>query len=141
MTTKSTITWKRIGTLALSLTLAWGLGPVYAQSGVSAAAVSSTCGSGDHGLSATLKKGSGVEDYLSGGSPAAGKVGIGRSYDAGSTWKNIDLKGPGYSSRISFPSAQTGWLVVTSDNSPAIYQTTDGGTSWAQKMLLPSERD
>lgn len=79
--------------------------------------------------------------YLSGGSPAAGKVGIGRSYDAGSTWENIDLEDPGYSSRISFPSAQTGWLVITSDNSPAVYQTTDGGTSWVQKMLLPSERD
>lgn len=79
--------------------------------------------------------------YLSGGSPAAGKVGIGRSYDAGFTWENIDLKDPGYSSRISFPSAQIGRLVVTSDNEPAVYQTTDGGTSWVQKMLLPSERD
>ncbi|WP_145326606.1 WD40/YVTN/BNR-like repeat-containing protein [Paenibacillus xylanexedens] len=78
--------------------------------------------------------------YLSAGSPAAGKVGIGRSYDKGSTWKNVDLKDPGYSSRISFPSAKTGWLVVTSDNSPAIYQTTDGGTTWTQKMLLPSEQ-
>ncbi|ETT41394.1 hypothetical protein C161_00100 [Paenibacillus sp. FSL R5-192] len=79
--------------------------------------------------------------YLSAGSPAAGKVGIGRSYDTGSTWKNIDLRDPGYSSRISFPSAKTGWLVVTSDNSPAIYQTIDGGTTWTQKMLLPSEQD
>lgn len=79
--------------------------------------------------------------YLSGGSPAAGKVGIGRSYDAGSTWKNIDLKDPGYSSRISFPSAKTGWLVVTSDNSPAIYETTDGGTTWKQKILLPAENE
>ncbi|WP_221807738.1 hypothetical protein [Paenibacillus illinoisensis] len=63
------------------------------------------------------------------------------SIGIGSTWKNIDLKAPGYSSRISFPSAQTGRLVVTSDNEPAVYQTTDGGTSWVQKMLLPSERD
>lgn len=78
--------------------------------------------------------------YLSAGSPAAGKVGIGRSYDTGSTWKNIDLKDPGYSSRISFPSAKTGWLVVTSDNSPAIYQTTDGGTTWTQKCCCLQSR-
>ncbi|MFS0874229.1 WD40/YVTN/BNR-like repeat-containing protein [Paenibacillus xylanilyticus] len=77
--------------------------------------------------------------YLSGGSPAAGKVGIGRSYDAGSTWKNVDLDGTGYSSRISFPSVKTGWLVVTSNDSPAIYETTDGGSTWKQKILLPGE--
>lgn len=55
MTTKSTMTWKRISALALSLTLAWGMGPVHTLSGANAAS-SQACGKGDHGLSATLKK-------------------------------------------------------------------------------------
>lgn len=54
MTTKSTMTWKRIGALALSLTLAWGMGPVHTLSGANAA--SQACGKGDYGLSATLKR-------------------------------------------------------------------------------------
>ncbi|WP_253299531.1 WD40/YVTN/BNR-like repeat-containing protein [Paenibacillus barcinonensis] len=72
--------------------------------------------------------------YLSAGSPAADKIGIGRSYDAGSTWKNIEVKAEGYSSRISFPASKTGWLVVTSDNAPAVYETTDGGNTWSPKI-------
>ena|GEM_PF-981567 len=79
--------------------------------------------------------------YLSAGSPAADKVGIGRSFDAGSTWKNIDLKVKGYSSRISFPAAKTGWLVVTSGNAPAVYATTDGGMTWLPKILFQSEQN
>lgn len=55
MTTKSTVTWKRIGALALSLTLAWGMGPIHTLSGANAAS-SQACGKGDHGLSAILKK-------------------------------------------------------------------------------------
>lgn len=72
--------------------------------------------------------------YLSAGSPAAEIIGIGRSYDTGSTWKNIEVKAAGYSSRISFPAAKTGWLVVTSDNAPAVYETKDGGSTWSSKI-------
>ncbi|WP_434748557.1 WD40/YVTN/BNR-like repeat-containing protein [Paenibacillus amylolyticus] len=79
--------------------------------------------------------------YLSAGSPAADKIGIGRSFDAGSTWKNIDLKASGASSRISFPAAKTGWLVVTSGNTPAVYETTDGGITWLSKISFHSDQD
>lgn len=79
--------------------------------------------------------------YLSAGSPAADKVGIGRSFDGGSTWKNIDLKAQGYSSRISFPTTKIGWLVVTSENRPAVYETTDGGITWSAKILFRSEQN
>lgn len=79
--------------------------------------------------------------YLSAGSPAADKVGIGRSFDAGSTWKNVDLKTEGYSSRISFPTTKIGWLVVTSENRPAVYETTDGGITWSEKISFRPEQN
>ncbi|MET3938988.1 photosystem II stability/assembly factor-like uncharacterized protein [Paenibacillus sp. PvP094] len=141
MTIKSAITWKRIGTLALSLTLAWGLGPVYAQSGVSAAAASSTCGSGDHGLSATLKKGSGVEDqhlqftdidFLNNTTGRAAGEGflIGTS-NAGCTWQSI-YTGQWQFMQIDFPNNVNGFALAQMMNSAKTYliRTTDGGSHW-----------
>ncbi|WP_336784387.1 hypothetical protein [Paenibacillus illinoisensis] len=141
MTTKSAITWKRIGTLALSLTLAWGLGPVYAQFGVSAAAASSTCGSGDHGLSVTLKKGSGVEDqhlqftdidFLNNTTGRAAGEGflIGTS-NAGCTWQSI-YTGQWQFMQIDFPNNVNGFALAHMMNSAKTYliRTTDGGSHW-----------
>ncbi|MBP2002754.1 photosystem II stability/assembly factor-like uncharacterized protein [Paenibacillus shirakamiensis] len=75
--------------------------------------------------------------YLAGGSPAAGKAGVGRSYDGGRTWSNVPAVLNGFDASISFPSSKTGWLAVTSASDSAVYITHDGGVSWNKKFALP----
>ncbi|MNU45429.1 hypothetical protein D3C71_342690 [compost metagenome] len=75
--------------------------------------------------------------YLAGGSPAGGKVGVGRSFDGGRSWSNIPAVLSGFDARISFPSERTGWLAVTSPTQTAVYVTHDGGGSWNKKFSLP----
>ncbi|MDO7908677.1 hypothetical protein Q5741_20020 [Paenibacillus sp. JX-17] len=68
--------------------------------------------------------------YLSAGSPAGEVVGIGRSANGGRSWNNLKSDIAGYSSVISFRSAQTGYLAVTGFRNPAVYVTHDGGQTW-----------
>ncbi|WP_068612827.1 beta propeller repeat protein [Paenibacillus tuaregi] len=75
--------------------------------------------------------------YLAGGSPAGGKVGVGRSLDGGKSWSNVPAVLPGFDARISFPSIKTGWLAVTNASNTAVYVTHDGGVSWNKKFSLP----
>lgn len=75
--------------------------------------------------------------YLAGGSPAGGKVGVGRSLNGGRAWSNVPAGLAGFDARISFPSVKTGWLAVTSAYYTAVYVTHDGGVSWNKKFSLP----
>lgn len=74
--------------------------------------------------------------YLAGGSPAAGKVGLGRSFNGGKTWSNVPATLAGFDAKIAFPAKKTGWLAVTNPDDAAIYLTKDGGVSWNIKFDL-----
>lgn len=76
--------------------------------------------------------------YLAGASPAGEVAGVGRSFDGGKSWLNAPASIKGYDARISFPSAKTGWLAVTSLDYSAVYLTHDGGLTWNQKLRLPN---
>lgn len=72
--------------------------------------------------------------YLAGGSPAGGKVAVGRSLDSGKTWKNMPATIDGSSANISFLSQNVGYLAVTDSLTPAIYITKDGGKTWSATL-------
>ncbi|WP_433922296.1 WD40/YVTN/BNR-like repeat-containing protein [Paenibacillus taichungensis] len=142
MTTKSRTTWKRIGALALSVTLAWGLGPVHTLPGANAAS-SPTCGSGDYGLTATLKKGSGVEDqrlqftdidFLNSTTGRAAGEGflIGTS-NSGCTWQSI-YTGQWQFTQLDFPNNVNGFALAQVKDTPTTYliRSTDGGAHWTR---------
>lgn len=74
--------------------------------------------------------------YLSAGSPASGLASVGRTYDAGKSWSNVNPTIEGYASRISFLSVKTGWIVITGHLNPSIYVTHDGGTTWSKRLQL-----
>lgn len=72
--------------------------------------------------------------YLAGGSPAGGKVAVGRSLDGGKTWNNMPATIDGISADISFLSQNVGYLTVTDSLTPSIYMTKDGGKTWSAKL-------
>ncbi len=74
--------------------------------------------------------------YLAGGSPAAGKAGLGRSFNGGKTWNNVPATLAGFEAKIAFPAKKSGWLAVTNSDDAAIYLTKDGGLSWNIKFDL-----
>ncbi|WP_338552687.1 hypothetical protein [Paenibacillus sp. KS-LC4] len=73
---------------------------------------------------------------LSAYSPAAQRIGIGRSSNGGQTWF-APSDTVGYANTISFTSTYVGFMADTSLNSPAIYSTVDGGKSWYTKLEIP----
>jgi len=74
--------------------------------------------------------------YLAASSSAYEKVSIGRSLDDGKTFKTITGI-PGYSGKLSFPSAKNGFIAVNGITA-AIYGTVDSGTTWTKKFSLPA---
>jgi len=76
----------------------------------------------------------GATAILSGYSPAAGKVGIGRSPDGGRTWSSGGML-PGFGgAAISFASPAIGWITVDGDSGTAVYSTKDSGKSWTKTI-------
>ncbi|QHT59045.1 hypothetical protein GXP70_03085 [Paenibacillus lycopersici] len=75
--------------------------------------------------------------FLVAGSGALDDLQFGRSLDDGKTWTNLPGAAPGYDGRLSFLSATTGYLAVTSFEKPAVYRTADGGKTWKLLFSLP----
>lgn len=71
--------------------------------------------------------------FLLGYSPAAEKVAVGRSYNSGKQWTNLQPI-TGYDGEISFVSNKVGWLAVRSLEHSTIYMTQDGGSTWQSKF-------
>ncbi|NBD24157.1 WD40/YVTN/BNR-like repeat-containing protein [Paenibacillus glycinis] len=75
--------------------------------------------------------------FLVAGSGAIDDLQFGRSLDDGRTWTNLPGAAPGYDGKLSFVSAATGYLAVTSFEQPAVYKTADGGSTWKKVFSLP----
>ncbi|MHA6534538.1 WD40/YVTN/BNR-like repeat-containing protein [Paenibacillus sp. BAC0078] len=73
--------------------------------------------------------------FLAGFSPAAEKVAVGRSYNAGKQWTNLPSI-PGYDNIISFTSVKEGWMAVRGQNTSSLYATEDGGSTWKLKFAF-----
>lgn len=73
--------------------------------------------------------------YLVGASPAAEKVAVGRTTNAGDAWTNHSAI-EGYDGIISFPEQLGGWIAVRNQKGSTLYETTDGGISWNAKFEL-----
>ncbi|QHW31761.1 hypothetical protein GZH47_13540 [Paenibacillus rhizovicinus] len=77
--------------------------------------------------------------FMVAGSGAIDDLQFGRSLDDGKTWTNLPGAAPGYDGKLSFLSAATGYLAVTSFEKPAVYKTTDSGKTWKAVFSLPAK--
>ena len=75
--------------------------------------------------------------FLLGYSPAAEKVAVGRSYNGGKQWGNLQAIS-GYDGEISFVSNKEGWLAVRGLEHSSLYVTQDGGSTWQSKFSFKS---
>ncbi|MBM7567181.1 WD40/YVTN/BNR-like repeat-containing protein [Paenibacillus sacheonensis] len=78
--------------------------------------------------------------FLIAGSGALDALQFGRSLDDGKTWSNLPGAAPGYDGKLSFPSAKSGYLAVTSFERPAVYKTADSGKTWKKVFSLPASQ-
>ncbi|MFC4100528.1 WD40/YVTN/BNR-like repeat-containing protein [Paenibacillus xanthanilyticus] len=73
--------------------------------------------------------------YLLTGSGAMDNLSLGRTQNGGKTWRNSAAV-PGFEGKLSFPSAKSGWLAVTSLTGSAVYATRDGGATWSKTFAI-----
>lgn len=78
--------------------------------------------------------------FLVAGSGALDDLQFGRSIDNGKTWTNLPGAAPGYDGKLSFLSATTGYLAVTSFEKPSVYKTGDSGRTWKRVFSLPGAK-
>jgi photosystem II stability/assembly factor-like uncharacterized protein len=78
---------------------------------------------------------------------AAGQDGIWRSDDLGMFWRHLDQAPPAATSLMLRPARQNVIYATGTDDSPGLWQTTDGGDSWiklrddAVDCMIPDIRD